>query len=523
MTRATVSPAVDLRETASGRALFASWKSPGIAKICVVAVALAMFAYRFSHQRTVVFINDEGFFLGAAHRDVIAGAWASASPIAGTQGVNYGPMPIWFYRAVQTLLGPAPRTSILAMGCVVTGSQFAFAYFLTRGLRGGAYVFAAIAAFIASSPYQFMWSRMAWDPLVDAMSCAIVAALCQKDPFAGRKPLLLGVLSGIAIGSHPMVAPLLVSVAIVTLAELRRSVRKLVRTVLLAGVPAAIINLPFALYIAKNLAKYTTSAAAIRPHVSFATYLSRWLEPARVAGVSGIEYFFDNSWNDFVSWCGDWGPLLQSMRFPLVLALAALAGLLLSLRSASPVARRLAFLALFTWFGQAAFVASRGVDPHPHYQFTSWWVVPAGIALLVTWARVRAPNVASFFVVATWAAACVQFAFIFAWMNYVDARTGTNGIHYATPEAEEERAVRNACSRAGANIEIDNLTHNFNVVLDYIATVDESCAHKVVRVCGSAARCGGIIDDSAPLHIYQLRYANALGGALVVDAAPPVP
>ncbi|MEO7111202.1 MAG: hypothetical protein ABI183_12255 [Polyangiaceae bacterium] len=511
---------MDSRRTALARALSTTWRSTKLAQVLVVVLALAMFGYRFMHQRTLVFINDEGFFLTAAYHDILAKTWASASPIAGTQGVNYGPMPIWFYRAVQTLFGFAPHTSILAMGCVVTGSQIIFAFCLTRGLRGGAYVFAAIAAFIASSPYQFMWSRMAWDPLVDAMSCVIVAALCRKDPFAGWRPLLLGTLAGIAMSSHPMVAPLLVSVAILTVVELRRSRMKLARTILLASLPAAFINLPFALYVAKNFARYRTSASTIHAHVGLATYLARFLEPARVAGVSGMEYFFDDSWNDFVSWCGNWGPLLQSLRFPLVLAFVALAGVLLSLRSASRVARRVAFLALFTWCGQAAFIASRGVDPHPHYQFTSWWVIAAGIALLITWVRARAPNIAPLFMTGAWAVACVQFAFIVAWMNYVDARTGTNGIHYASPEVEERRAVRDACSRVGANIEIDNLTHNFNIVLDYIATVDPGCAHKAVRICGRTPHCTALADAGIPFHVYQLSYASALGGALVIAASP---
>ncbi|MEO8875328.1 MAG: hypothetical protein ABI461_07065, partial [Polyangiaceae bacterium] len=161
----------------------------------LVAIALAMFAYRFANRELLPFINDHGFLLSAAQDQIKAGTWASQSPIFGTQGLRYGPTPAWFYRIVQTLFGASPEISILAITVTLSAAQLAFAASVTRVFRGNIATFALVAAFIASSPYQFIWSRSAWDnTLVEIAVSLVVAILLLPHPLRTWRPTAIGLL-----------------------------------------------------------------------------------------------------------------------------------------------------------------------------------------------------------------------------------------------------------------------------------------------------------------------------------------
>src|SRR3954464_11736728 len=125
-------------------------------------LALSMLACRFAHLELAAFARDEPQFLAAARDQLRTGHWLSANPLYGNLGLRYGPAALWFYGAIQALFGDAPRTGIVATGLAVTLSQLAFAAALTRLFDGDAAFFAALVALLASSPYEFLWSRLAW-------------------------------------------------------------------------------------------------------------------------------------------------------------------------------------------------------------------------------------------------------------------------------------------------------------------------------------------------------------------------
>src|ERR1700748_3128434 len=100
-------------------------------------VAIAMLSYRFCNLDLVTFINDEPHLLAAAEDEAHGRGWVSGSPIAGTPGLHYGPVPTWFFGVVHTIFGSSALVSIVAMGLVVTLGQLVFLGLLTRFVRGG--------------------------------------------------------------------------------------------------------------------------------------------------------------------------------------------------------------------------------------------------------------------------------------------------------------------------------------------------------------------------------------------------
>ncbi len=192
-----------------GDTLLALRSSPtALLKFLAALAALAMVAYRFANFDLVPFILDEPYFLTAAREQVLSGHWVSASPIQGTQGTTYGPTVLWFYGVVHQLFGSAPQTSILAMCALVTLSHVALAVALTRLFRGDALFLAALLALVAASPYQFFWSRLAWDQMVNVGASCTVALLCLPGPPGWIRRVALGLVLGFAISSHLMVLPL---------------------------------------------------------------------------------------------------------------------------------------------------------------------------------------------------------------------------------------------------------------------------------------------------------------------------
>src|SRR5262245_7350398 len=210
-------------------------------------------AWRFTRLDLAAFINDEPRFLEGGHEQLRTGRWLSASPFPGTQGVRYGPTVFWFYGLVGLVAGEHPRTAILAMCAVVTLTQIALVWALARVFGGGPAAFAALLAFVASSPYQFFWSRLAWDQTVDAASAAAVAVLALTARPGWKTGLGLGALLGLAVSSHLMVLPLVAAVALVLAAEAWTAADGRRRALAFAGASAAallVVNLPYLRFLA---------------------------------------------------------------------------------------------------------------------------------------------------------------------------------------------------------------------------------------------------------------------------------
>lgn len=495
-------------------------KLPRFAGPLAAVFALGLLAYRFANLDLVTFINDEPNVLRAAESEAHGGGWVSASPIAGTQHLHYGPVPTWFYGLVHLALGARPLASIVAMGLVVTLGQIAFAAILARVLRGGWLTFALVVLLVAASPFDFAWSRTAWDNtiLLGTFSCgALLFVAGEPTP---KRALGTGLLFGLAVGTHLMVVPAL-AILFATTLWLRRDVwRDLLRAELIAGAVIAVVNITYLGYLLNpppaapgaSGAGHALAAAASHPFSiteAVSTIVLTFLAPARILTTSGSAYFFDGAWRDFLGWLGPWSVLTHDGWWAVVLAGLALTGLYFAtFRETDVMRRRVGSVALALWLGHALVLLVDGLDPHPHYQHPVWWTVPTGIVLLLLRLHDVRPELARMLGGGVALVALLHFAFLPSWMGYVRARGGTAGIHYTTPLAEEEAFVRAACAK-GERVALENHTVIFPAALDYLVKVEPACDGRDVRLC-AAEGC-----TAAPgVTIVRIDYASTLGGRL---------
>jgi hypothetical protein len=465
-----------------------------------------MLGYRFANFELVPFILDEPQFLEAAQAQVRTGQWLSASPLVGTQGVTYGPSVLWFYGLVHWLLGPDPRTSILVMCATLTLAHAALALAVARLFRGGPLLAAALLALVASSPYQFFWSRLAWDQLVNVCAAWTVVLLSLPGPLGWGRRLALGGVLGVAISSHLMVMPLVALTLTVLAWEQRHRPRQLVAT--LGPVLAVLlgVNLPYLGFLRAHPPPPLPPASR---GFSWELLGEQLLQPARVATAWRLDYFFDGAWPEFLRGSGVVGRALEhSVAGLALLVLASTCGLLLiALRARPPEQRRVAGLALGTWLGYAGFYTLRVLERHPHYQFPTWWVVVVGVAGALCWLRERSPRLGTTATGAVFVGAALQLLVSVEWMGYIRAHGGSRGVHYSVPLAAQQRILQEACARAPGELLLRNLTNLFPQSLAYVAQTTPACEGKVVHIC----------QQDCPPPLLQLRYAGSVGGALVLE------
>ena len=177
--------------------------------------ALGLLGYRFAHVDLAPFARDEPQFLAARPEQLQTGHWLSANPLYGNLGLRYGATAFWFYGVEQALLGPDPRVAIVAMGLTVTLAHLALAFALWRLFGGGPVFLAVLVAWVASSPYQFLWSRLAWDLTSNAAVFAAAALLCTYRELGVGRALALGTVIGLGISTHPMLVPFAVAAFVV--------------------------------------------------------------------------------------------------------------------------------------------------------------------------------------------------------------------------------------------------------------------------------------------------------------------
>ena len=499
-------------------------KLPRFAGPLAAALALALLAYRFANLDLVTFINDEPNVLRAAEAEAHGGGWVSASPIAGTQHLHYGPVPTWFYGLVHLAFGARPLASIVAMGLVVTLGQIAFAAILARVLRGGWLTFALVVLLVAASPFDFAWSRTAWDNtiLLGTFSCGALLFVAGEPTL--KRALGTGILFGLAVGTHLMVVPAL-AILFATMLWLRRDIwKRVLRAEAIAGAVIAVINVPYMGYLlnpspspsaSRPAAATVTAITTAASHTfsiteAISTIVLTFLAPARILTTSGSDYFFDDAWHDFLGWLGPWSLLTHDGWWVVVLAGLAFTGLYFAaFRETNVMRRRVGTVALALWVGHALVLLADGLDPHPHYQHPVWWTVPTGIVLLLLRLQDSRPELARVVGGGVALVALVHFAFLPSWMGYVRARGGTAGIHYTTPLSEEEAFVRGACAK-GDRIALENHTVIFRAALDYLVKVEPACTGKEVSICAA--------DGCLPAPgttIVRIEYAGSPGGRLM--------
>jgi hypothetical protein len=487
------------------------------ARILLVAAALALLAFRFAQIELAPFARDEPQFLSAAREQLRTGHWLSANPLYGNLGLRYGATAFWFYGAVQALLGDDPRVAIVAMGLVVTLAQLAFAFAVTRMLHEGAVLFAVLVAWIASSPYQFLWSRLAWDLTSNAGVFAAAALLCSSRELRPARAAVLGIVLGLALSTHPMVAPFALGVLVALAWEMRGRGRDAARALgaLAGGIVA--VNIPYLLF----LLRAPIVGRSPRHPSSLAEVGALALQAPRLWTVWGLPYYFDEAWARFrLSLDGGRAGFETLAVTALVVSLvAAAAGIAVALGSPDGRLRRVGLAALVAWAGNVALLAFVGLERHPHYHFSSAWVPVFGMAVSLAWLRRARPGMALAAVALVAVVALAQFAVLVRWMEFIRATGGTRSPSYGTPIGLQVAAMRAACITDQPAIVIRNETGMFAFPFAYLATTEAACRGKRVVVCSEPVRpyskpCPPPADGERRV---RLRYAEGEGGALAVE------
>jgi len=483
----------------------------------LVAAALGLFALRFADRDLITYVLDEPQLQDAAQAQAAARTWAHINVLTGTQGVRYGPAPLWFYTAVHRVAGPLPERSILATTVLLTLAQLGLALAVARALGGGAVLFATCAALLAASPYLFYWSRTGWDnPLLGAFSAGAVAVLLLERMRPVARGAALGLLVGLGLCTHLMALPFSLAVAAVLALEARaRRGARLELAALLAV--ALLVALPYLGALRaepprRSAAWEQWGGPAAPARVGF-----ELLEPARILTASGIDHFLDQAAGTFHQRLGParvWleaGPLLA-----VLLSLAAAAGLLSAARRDHPSARRLGRLGLLLWVGHALFLGLPALAPEPHYQQPTAWLVPAGCCALAMALLCRRAGAARLLVAALWGMALLQGAILESWMRWLREQGGTATIHYSVPLSAQRAFLRDACDTSRPGVALANQTALFPPSLLSLARTEPACAGKRVGIC--PGRCPRL--DPA-WRVVPVRYAAPPAGRLVPPGREP--
>jgi hypothetical protein len=249
---------------------------------------------------------------------------------------------------------------------------------------------------------------------------------------------------------------------------------------LVAGTSALVVNLPYLGY----LVHHYKEASPTEP-LSWDLVQKYALEPARVATLNGVDYFFDDAWSSFATerhWAGSaW----TSPDVKTALAAVAAMGLCSSAWTGRGARRRVSLLGLAAWVGYAFFFGQRRVGDPPHYQFATWWIIPLGVAAAV-WSlerRWRWIGLGAAAVVGI--VSLVQMRFIVDWMAYVRLHGGTRNVHYGAVLSEQVTAMRAVCANPAERVLVYNDTHLFDLSLRYVASTEPACSAKSLSFCGS--------------------------------------
>lgn len=478
----------DLRPGAFGR-----WRAQGVALIAdhsrrirrspsemlglaLTLLAIAAIGWRLVGLKWAPFIADEPLFLTAALQQQQDG-WVSHAPLPGTHGTHYGPSVMWFYGVVQRVFGSAPLIAIAAMCAFVSFAHVVLAAALTRAFKGGLLSFGTLLLLLGSSPYQFFWSRLAWDQLVNALSAICLVLLSLPGPVGYRRAACLGALLGVAISSHPMVGLFAGGVGVALAVESYRQPRRLALLAVAGIVPAVVINLPWLLYLIRTAPSFSSTVAPVDVPL-----LSRALDAPRVWSVDGIQYFFDGDWALFQAFAGNLtSSAVAEATFWVVAGCFALGMVAAAFGAAE--ARRLLVCAGAVLVAYPIFYWLKQIHPHPHYQFPTYAAVCVGLASACALSRRR--RLFHVVTVALVVVAITQLAFIARWRTWIAQRGGTGGIHYSVAIGVQTSAIREICRRSAADmIVVSNSTGVRAASLSFIARTEPDCAGKAVEFCG---------------------------------------
>jgi hypothetical protein len=488
-----------------------------VLRIAIVLAALALLGYRFWRLDLAPFSRDEPQFLAASARQLSTGHWLSANPLYGNLGLRYGPAAFWFYGVVQAVAGEDPRVAILAMGLTVTVAQLALVFAVGRLLGGGAALLAVLIAWVASSPYEFQWSRLAWDLTSNASVFAAAALLCTYRDLGVGRALALGTVIGLGLATHPMLVPFAFAVLVVVAGELwARGRRGRAPAVALVG-SMCLVNVPYLLFLMR------VPVVGRAPELPFSWDTLGWLllQAPRMWTTWGLPYYFEGTWPAFLQWVGRAGVLLEPVSEAVVVLCFAttVGGIAAALVSEDARVRRMGRVAVLAWIGNVVMLAAVRLEVHAHYTFASAWVPVFGVASALVWLRRRRPRVAASALAVLAVVAVIQFAVLVKWMGFIRATGGTRSAGSGTPIGLQLEAMREVCAAPEPAIVLREEIEMFPFPFQYHAATLPACRGKTVVVCGDATR---LLMKPCPApapgtRVRRLRYAEGTGGRVAVE------
>jgi hypothetical protein len=449
--------------------------------VVLLGLSVLIFAYRFANRDLCPFIFDEPILVSESRRALSSQIWVTHSPLVGTQAIKYGPTTMWLFALIHKWLGPSVQNFTLVMTCLGTMSNAMVAFKVGRHFGSKFLIPSTLMALVASSPYLFFWSRMAWDPIVNICSGFVIALLCTRRTLQSLRVVAIGGLLGFGLSTHPAMLPL--ALVITLLVPLRSAEGSRIRNLVISAGATIIVNLPYLYYVVGYL-RERHPVTSSGPHTIRFGIIGQFLaESPRVLTSARVNYFFDTAWGKFAQEYRA-AAFLSEMTtkvYP-VLAWISVLGLGVAFFTQKRKSNRfLTVAAAIVWGVCAVFFSWLNLARLPHYQFSIWWIVLVAFASLLHWAR-RVVSIYTVAIVGCWIIAIAQMGFLFSWMNFIRQNEGTRGFFYGVPHVYQQYALRTLCERAGARIYVSNQTNIFAPSLQYIASVERSCTGKIVLI-----------------------------------------
>jgi hypothetical protein len=362
--------------------------------------------------------------------------------LVGTYGLRYGPTGMWFYLPLRVFTSDA-RAIVAwhALSYLVAFLLLFRSLFRSDGLRAAAWAL----ALSSTSPLLFLDSRLAWDntllvPIIAGLLWAL-ERYCERNSAA--RAVALGVIAGLAMGTHPVAAPA-VAAALLTawlfspVADPRRNLRGL-------GVVLAAILVCLAPYLVALLSWHAAMPGSTisSPAGSFTSvFPALFFGPTQFLAAEPARYFFAE----------DFPALLNAMPLPLTWAASALATLAVTFVGWMGVARgtRLPrtparMFALFSVLAAFVFFLALRPEPmQPHYLTPLWWVAIYFAAQALGSTKGRAGLALR--IVAT-LLLLANAGFLVGTLRYLSDNAGTREAHYGSALGEIENATAALCGR----------------------------------------------------------------------------
>ncbi len=333
-----------------------------------IAVCLLLAATRLLFPGDIAFIHDEAELVARARAQNASGEWATHG-LRGSRGVEYGPAPTLFYRALLSVTD-SPLVLVFLKTAILSA-------LMLWSVVGFLRLFPTVPRWCGWVPflslYLWFYSRDLWDnSLLTGVTSVLVFAYFTFLQNARRRWLVLvGACSVVAILIHLMALPVVAAVALHFLGARLGWIKKhpVFTGVLLAGCAAALWP-----YIAHLLAAPHEPAGpwSFRPASFFFG-----LYGARSFTAAALEYFF--GWGWFL--LGPW-PLQALCAAAVGATLYAFVptfyGVWVCARRVwggpPDLARSAALVSLLAWGLHVGLMTGNGLVSHPHYYNAIWFV-----------------------------------------------------------------------------------------------------------------------------------------------------